>query len=131
LPTQQAIELILARQLAYYLATPIFIVDPQGVLLFYNEPAELILGRRFEETGAMPASAWTTIFTPMDAVGAPLPPESLPLVTTLNTRKPAHRDIWITGLDQVKRHIEITSLPLVGIAGRFLGGMALFWEIDT
>jgi len=50
------IEVILSRHLASCLAMPIFIVDPVGNLLFYNEPAELILGRRFEETGEMPAS---------------------------------------------------------------------------
>jgi PAS domain-containing protein len=50
---QQEIEMILVRQLASYLAMPIFVVDPQGTLVFYNEPAELLLGRRFEETGEM------------------------------------------------------------------------------
>ena len=32
----EEIEVILARQLASYLAMPIFIVDPQGTLLYYN-----------------------------------------------------------------------------------------------
>ena len=50
------IQIILIRQLAGYLGMPLFLVDPKGDLLFYNEPAEAILGRRFEETGAMPAS---------------------------------------------------------------------------
>jgi len=42
---QHEIEVILFRQLAASLAMPIFIVDPQGTLLYCNEPAELILGR--------------------------------------------------------------------------------------
>ncbi len=54
MPPQQEIEMILARQLASYLVMPIFVVDPAGTLVFYNEPAEPILGRRFDETGAMP-----------------------------------------------------------------------------
>ena len=33
---QKAIEVILMRQLASYLAMPIFVVDPDGNLLFYN-----------------------------------------------------------------------------------------------
>ena len=45
------IQIILIRQLAGYLSVPLFLVDPKGDLLFYNEPAEAILGRRFEETG--------------------------------------------------------------------------------
>ena len=50
---QQELEMILARQLASYLAIPIGIMDLQGTLLFYNEPVERILGVRFEETGKM------------------------------------------------------------------------------
>jgi len=56
------IELILMRQLAGSLAMPIFVVDPAGDLLFYNEPAEELLGRRFDEAGPMPAADWSTAF---------------------------------------------------------------------
>jgi PAS domain-containing protein len=49
----QPIELILMRELADHLATPIFVVEPNGDLLFYNEPAEKLLGTRFDETGTM------------------------------------------------------------------------------
>jgi len=38
------IELILMKQVASYLATPIFLVDRAGTLLYYNEPAEALLG---------------------------------------------------------------------------------------
>jgi PAS domain-containing protein len=127
---QKEIEVILARQLADYLATPIFIVDPDGTLVFYNEPAERILGRRFGETGEMPASVWATLFEPVDEAGAPLDPGSLPLVTALNDRRPAHRTFWIRGLDQVPRHIEVTAFPLIGQADRCLGAIAIFWEIE-
>ena len=53
---QKEIEVILARQLAEYLTLPIFIVDPNGDLLYYNEPAEEILGSRFGETGPIAAT---------------------------------------------------------------------------
>ena len=48
------IQIILTRQLATYLSVPLFLVDPKGNLLFYNEPAEAILGRRFD--GDVPVS---------------------------------------------------------------------------
>ena len=128
--SQKEIEVILARQLASYLAMPIFIVDPHGALIFYNEPAERILGRRFEETGEMPVDEWSTIFKPTDAEGAPLMPETLPLVIALTQRRPAHRDFWIRGLDSVLRHIEVTAFPLIGQAERYLGGIAIFWEVN-
>jgi hypothetical protein len=42
------IQIILTRQLAGYLSVPLFLVDQKGNLLYYNEPAEVLLGRRFE-----------------------------------------------------------------------------------
>jgi PAS domain-containing protein len=110
---------------------PIFIVDPLGTLLFYNEPAEQILGLRFEETGTMPADEWATVFMPTDAQGAPLAPQTLPLRRALTERQPIHGDFWIRGLDQARRHIAVTALPLIGQAGRDLGAVAIFWEVKT
>jgi PAS domain-containing protein len=127
----QEIEMILARHLASYLAMPIFLVDPQGTLLFYNAAAELILGRRFDESGPLPLEEWGTIFTPVDVPGGGLAPNEMPLVIALNEQHPAHRDFWIRGLDQVPRHIEVTGVPVIGQAGRHLGALAIFWEIDN
>ncbi len=119
--SQKEIEVILARQLADYLATPIFIVDPQGTLIFYNEPAERILGRRFEETGEMPAPEWSTLFKPTDGSGNPIDPDGLPLMIALTERRPAHRTFWIRGLvchpdptvgyRIASRHGVVTYLP--------------------
>ena len=124
------IQIILLRQLAGYLAIPLFIVDPKGDLLFYNEPAEVILGRRFEETGAMPAKVWSSIFTPVDEQAQPLPPEDLPLMITLGTRLPAHKRFYIQGMNGMRRHIDVVSIPIVGLQGEFLGAAALFWEVE-
>lgn len=129
--SQKEIELILARQLASHLAMPIFIVDPPGNLIYYNEPAELILGRRFEETGEMPVGVWSTIYKATDENGEPLPPDSLPLVIALTQHCPAHRAMWIEGLDGVRRRIEVTAFPIDGQAERSLGALAIFWETKT
>jgi PAS domain-containing protein len=126
---QKEVEIILSRHLASCLAMPIFLVDPQGVLLYYNEPAERIVGQRFEETGEVPARLWSTVCSPTDEAGHPLPPDSLPLLQALATCRPAHGSFWIQGLDGVQRHIEVVAVPIIGQAERFLGGMALFWEI--
>ena len=125
---QQEIEMILVRQLASYLAMPIFVVDPEGTLVFYNEPAEPILGRRFEETGEMSMSEWATIFEPTDESGVPIAPKELPLAIALAERRPAHRVLWIRGLDNVQRRVEATGFPLIGQANRYLGAIAIFWE---
>jgi PAS domain-containing protein len=128
---QYEIEVILLRQLASYLAMPIFIVDPRGTLVFYNEPAEIILGKRFEETGEMSAEEWSTAFHPTDEQGHPLEPEAAPLMIALNDRRATHGSLWILGLDGVRRHIEATAFPLVGQSDRFLGAVALFWPKAT
>lgn len=126
--SQQEIEVILARHLAECLAMPIFIVNPDGDLIFYNEPAEAILGQSYTETGPMPAGEWATIFQPFDSEGNPLPPEELPLIIALREHHPAHRLFNIHGKDGVSREIQVTAFPLIGQANRFLGAMAIFWE---
>jgi len=125
---QYPIELILTRQLASQLALPVFIVDTEGTLVFYNEAAERILGRRFEETGAMTASEWARAFTPRHTTGQPLAPEALPLMIALREERPAHADFHIRGLDAVDRSIEATAFPLIGLAGRRVGAIVVFWE---
>jgi len=126
--SQQEVEVILSRHLAEYLAMPIFIVNPAGDLIYYNDPAEAILGTRYNETGVMPAADWATIFHPVDHAGNPIPPEELPLVIAISQHHPAHKVFWIRGMDGSMREIEVTALPLIGQADRFLGGIAIFWE---
>jgi len=126
---QQEIEVILARHLSEYLLMPIFIVNPDGDLVFYNEPAEAILGLSYSETGMMPAREWSTIFQQEDLEGGPIKPDDLPLIIALRERHPAHKVIRIRGLDGIAREIEITAFPLVSQADRFLGAIAIFWEI--
>jgi PAS domain-containing protein len=126
--SQQEIEVILARHLAECLAIPVFIVNPDGDLIFYNEPAENVLGQSYTETGVMPAGEWSTIFEPYDREGRPLPPGELPLMIALTDHHPAHKIFWIHGKDGVAREIAVTAFPLIGQADRFLGAIALFWE---
>jgi len=128
---QKPIELILMRQLATCLATPIFVVDAEGTLVFYNEPAERVLGRRFEETGEMPPTEWATVYTPTDDEGRPLPPEKLPLTIAVAECRPAHGILWIGGLDGVRRRIEATAFPLLGRAEQPLGAVVIFWEVPA
>jgi PAS domain-containing protein len=124
------IQIILIRQLAGYLGVPLFLADPKGDLLFYNEPAEAIVGLRFEETGAIPAKTWTSMFKPVDEQGQPIPPEDLTLMIALATRRPAYKRFYIRGMNGVRRHIEVAALPIVGLQGEFLGAMSFFWEVE-
>lgn len=128
--TAHKLELILMRQLADSLSFAVFLTDTEGNLLFYNEPAEELLGRRFEETGAMPVGEWSTIFNPVDENNMPLAPLQLPLVRTLSTRQPAHGTFWIESLQGEAHQISVTSMPLVGRPDRFVGAVAFFWKTN-
>ena len=128
---QQPIEIILLRQWASHMAMPVWIAGDKGELLFYNEPAEELLGRRFDEAGEMPIREWSTIFAPVDERGAPLPPDALPLAIALQKRRPAYRRIRITGLDGVPRELEVVAFPLEGQGRRFLGAVAIFYSVNA
>jgi PAS domain-containing protein len=128
---QQEVEVILARHFAECLAIPVFIVDPEGNLLFYNEPAELILGLQFEETGAMPAEEWGSIFSPVDDEGLALALDQLPLMIALSEKRPSHRYMLILGLNGTPRRIGVTAFPIIGQANRFLGAISIFWEENS
>jgi PAS domain-containing protein len=127
-PAQHPIEMILLRQLASYLDMPIFVVDGDGRLVYYNEPAESLLGVRFDEVGMMESAEWLAAFRPGDQAGARLPAEEIPLLVALRERRPVHRELWISGLDGVRRPIGATAFPLVGQGGVHLGAVALFWQ---
>ena len=122
------IEIILNRQLADCLSIPVFITDTAGNLIFYNEPAEEILGKRFEETGEMPVEEWATVFKPLDEKGNVLAPEELPLVKTLKDESPYHMSFIIESLKGQLQNISVTSYPIISRTGKFLGAVAIFWK---
>ncbi|MBC7629761.1 PAS domain-containing protein [Ferruginibacter sp.] len=122
------IEIILNRQLADCLSIPVFITDTKGNLIFYNEPAEEILGKRFEDTGEMAVDQWATEFKPMDEQGMILSPGELPLVNTLEDALPHHKTFWIESLQGKNQKIAVTSYPIIGRAGKMSGAVAIFWK---
>jgi PAS domain-containing protein len=126
---QHPIEVILMRQLASYLAMPILLVDPAGTLLFYNEPAERLLGRRYKETGEMPLAKWTRLFRLTTEDGSPLALEARPLIMALQQHRAVHGAFWIQHRDGIAQRIEATAFPLEGQGGRQLGAVAIFWRV--
>jgi PAS domain-containing protein len=123
------IELILMRQLASCLAMPVFLVDVSGNLVYYNEPAEKILGRRFDESGPMQVRELATLFQTFDEDGNPIESSDLPLALALSGQKPVHKRISLRGLDGRKRKIEVTAIPIIGQQKQLAGAAALFWEV--
>jgi PAS domain-containing protein len=120
--------LILARQFAAQLATAVFLVDADGTLIFYNEAAERLLGKRFVEGRGMTVDEWSTEFRPRRDSGEHVPLEQLPIGVAIVRREPAHDELTIQGSDGVDRRIEITSFPLFAHTEDFVGAIAFFWE---
>jgi PAS domain-containing protein len=124
---QLPIELILLRQFASYLDLPVFLIDAVGDLVYLNEPAEPLLGLRFDEVGELSMADWLSSFRPTAEDGRVLPPNAVPLVIALHEARAVHSRLTIVGLDGVRRPIETTAIPLRGQGGHILGAVALFW----
>jgi PAS domain-containing protein len=122
------IVLILAREFASELATPMLVADADGKLVFFNEPAEGILGRTFAETGEMPADRWRELFSTEQLDGSPMPLSEMPAGIALLERRPAHHTFAITALDRKRRVISVTAFPLLASATELVGVVAVFWE---
>jgi len=122
------VPLLLMRQLASYLTTMIFLMAPDESLLFFNEPAEHLLGRRFEEVESMDAEEWSELLEPSDEAGVPIAVEERPLIVALRRQQPAHRRFSVLSYERVRHAIEGLAFPLVGSQGRQLGAVGIFWE---
>ncbi len=127
---QKSLVLILARELATNLATPIYIADADGDLVYYNEPAEEIAAGRFAERGETSISDWVQLLAPESLDGTPLAREEMPGGIAFAERRPAHRAMRVTGLDGERHTVETTAIPLFGPDGEFHGIMAIFWELS-
>jgi PAS domain-containing protein len=127
--TQRPLELILARNLLSTLSTPATLVNQPGDIVFYNDAAGVLLGRRFEEQGAMAAQDWVNLFGPFDDAGNPIPLEEQTLTRLLRRNRAGHvrsRIRPIGGPDQI---VEVSGVPVIGADG-FVGGMLFFWPAD-
>jgi PAS domain S-box-containing protein len=127
---QQPVEMILLRQLASYLAIPMWMMDDTGNLIYYNEAAEGLLGIRFDDVGPITSENLVGAWHVTQLDGSALPEYDFPVMTALSKRKPAHQAIRFQGMDGVWRAVEVTALPIEGQGERFLGVLATFWEVE-
>lgn len=124
--TQRPLELILARNLMSALSTPAFLVDEGGLLVFYNEAAGLLLGKRFEELGTVGPSEWGSLFGPFDESGEPIPYDDLPIVEAVRAGRPAHAEMTVRSTDGSSHDVEVSAFPILTAHGS-QGAIAVFW----
>jgi PAS domain-containing protein len=127
-PKARSLVLILAKDLASRLATPTLVVDADGVLVYFNEAAESVLGTTYADSGLHDYEDLTKTFKPQTRDGAPIPLKELPLTIAVVQHQPAHGTFSIVASDGVRRELEATSLPLFAHKDELVGAIALFWE---
>jgi PAS domain-containing protein len=127
----QPLELILARNLIDGITLAAFLVDPDGVLVFFNDAAGELIGRRFEEVGRLRREEWSSEFGPFDEFGKLMPTEDLPVTVALRQGLPAHDRFRISssGEDELIE-VDVSALPL-GSADGFKGAIIVFWRTDN
>ncbi len=126
---QKPLELILARNLLSSISTPAFLVGEEGALLFYNEAAGVLGGRRFEETGVMSAADWTHEFGPFDENDEPIRYERIPATLAVRDARPYHGNFKICAAGGVHQDVAASAIPIVGPGGSS-GAIVIFWPLE-
>jgi PAS domain-containing protein len=124
-----ALELILARNLISSVELAAFIVDPDGVVVFFNETAGELIGRRFEEVGRLDRAEWNSEFGPFDEFGQLMPTDSLPLTVALREGLPANGRFHVRTSPDDLLEVDVAALPLVTAQG-FQGAVVVFWRTE-
>jgi hypothetical protein len=128
--TAKPLPLILARELAANLATPMFLLDARGMLVFYNDAAAMLIGRPFAEMGEI----WSEEFferlqvTTLD--GKEIPRRRTPAGIAFYEQRPAHMRLAATAYDGVRRLVHATAYPLIGTGDEMCGVVNVFWEVS-
>lgn len=123
------LALILARELAANVATPMLIVDPDAVLIYFNEAAEAILGETFATTGEIPIGKWAARHEPETVDGASVDLEQWVLSDAIRGRRPAQDTFSFTAADGVRRTVTSNVYPLIVGHQEFVGAVSIFWEL--
>jgi PAS domain-containing protein len=122
------LEMIEARSLISRLTTASFLVDREGTLVFFNQPAAELLGISFEEAGAMKAGTWGTRFRPREPGGRELAVEELPLAIAVQSGRPDFARMQITAANGEQHEIEVSAFPIMGGDTQH-GALAIFWPV--
>jgi PAS domain-containing protein len=121
------IELILARSLVAHLSVPAFLSDEGGRFVYFNEAAEMLVGRSFEETPELTSDDLLRLLDPRKEDGSPAGAADLPLPRAVDERVPAHLHAR-SGRDGGKQYLA-TAVPLLDRNGLAIGAL-LFWYED-
>lgn len=126
--SEPSLPLILARELAANLATPMFLIDAGGTLVYFNEAAELLLGKSYGEVGGITALEFGAMLELEKVDGTPMRRRDSPAGVAYYEREPSHRTLLATTLDGTRHPFEVTAYPLFGHVGDMHGVLTVFWR---
>jgi PAS domain-containing protein len=125
------LPLILSRELAANLSTPMVLIDGDGLFVFCNEAAELMLGRSFGDMGSLTAGEFGSMLDFRGLDTEPLRRRDTPPGRAFLQREPAHQRLLVTAFDGAQREVEVTSYPLFGRDQEMHGVLTVFWEAGS
>lgn len=127
-PTIESSLLSHASHLAEGIWSPALIIDKEGKILFFNEGAEVAVGRPFAELGPMPASEWGALFNVRSRDGKRFPLDAMPGWIALQQSRPTTGHVLFTSLDGIDRFMTVVAFPLFTQLGEFEGALVHLWE---
>jgi predicted ATPase/class 3 adenylate cyclase len=125
---QNISAIALARDLASHLPTPMFLIDTNGMLVFYNDAAALLIGKPFAEVGEIPSAEFGHSLDLETIDGQHLPNRDSAAGVAFFDRRPAHQKLIATGYDGRRHELASSAYPLFGAGNAFWGVLAVFWE---
>ena len=126
----KSLPVILAREFASNLATPLAVIDEDGTLVFFNEPAERIIGQTHAELGDLPEEEWRARFQAERRDGTQISADEMPTSVARRLRRPAHETLHFTMVDGQQRTLSVTAIPMLGREQDVAGVVVVFWEDD-
>jgi PAS domain S-box-containing protein len=124
----KSLPLILAREFASNLATPLAVIDEDGTLVFFNEPAERIIGQTHAELGDLAEDKWRARFQAECRDGSAVSAEEMPTAVARRLLRPAHETLVFTMFDGRRRTLSVTAIPMLGREQDLAGVVVVFWE---
>ncbi len=113
----KSLPLILARELASNLSTPMFLLDGEGMLVYCNDAAELLIGRSMAELGEITGFEFGEQIDLRHSDGTPMSGADSPAGVAFFQRRPAHRRARWTAFDGTRREVERDLVSVVRRAG--------------
>lgn len=127
----KSLPLILAREFAANLATPMFLIDARGMLVYYNDAAAVLLGRDFADLGEIPAEEFGAMLAMTTLDGEQILRRDSPAGIALLERRPAHATFFASSFDGTRRTYEATAYPLFANEDEMHGVLAVFWAVSN